>query len=872
MEAKLEFDIVIVGAGASAAGLLHGILERLLDYHEEQLSHDVRDKSTTSNCGASSLANARIVVIERGFNGSVEQTLRRDDASSAEQANITPEEQSETPREWRSGFFRHPHPSTISLRSWFSAAHYSSDNYAPEVGEFREYSKQILDNFAFGKRQNHLSSFHPLKQNQIFESTIPSPTTLHASEPQKYLHHRILDIPTGNGYGGTTNIHAGLVVPPDYKIDFRCWPGRWKDISVDDSTDQIGDVGERRTKERFNEPEQSASTATLDGNTSMDKIKRESRRGLLKNATIKIVNALEQNDALNTIGSTHHRCTDMYQTPELISYLRVCSGEAPPFVQEQHPYVLSEFEKVTNTSSSSRNPSSTSKVPCPHNDTADDTTNRRINYFTALVEPLLQKHPQLQSQVTFLTGMQAERVVIKPLESRLVDPSCDDSCAEFPIDETRIPARKPRAWAVECLDVTTNRHVLIRSKKEIVLCAGAIGSPSLLLSSGIGHEDDLKSAGIIPWYEQHDNDHRREQPQKQRGPPLRYVVRRDLPVGRNLRDHILLPRSFVTPRQDEMASSCNSIHGWWSINCSRPTEDSFAKIQLQLADGIQMDTMIPHFAACIIRRHWTISSFSYGNIRLPRGFVSFLFQILRRLLKSMLQLFPPVGELVRRHTATVNICLMNPRSTGRVTISSKRPPRTGGTSGERFTRLSDCRVIVDPSYLSDARDIDALYSGWKASSDIKRLWYGSCIEILPGCIFLTLSWLFSIFRRLKYLFYAPGVVRPSTKETSTSIGWFPFYAAEFVMPYYHWCGTCAMGEESADNVLHDGPSEGRNAGRDAEAKETFVVDETLCVRGLNGLRVCDASVFPTCISAPTALTCAAVGYVASGILIKRHYE
>ena len=85
--------------------------------------------------------------------------------------------------------------------------------------------------------------------------------------------------------------------------------------------------------------------------------------------------------------------------------------------------------------------------------------------------------------------------------------------------------------------------------------------------------------------------------------------------------------------------------------------------------------------------------------------------------------------------------------------------------------------------------------------------------------------------------------------------WFSSYAAEFTNPYYHWCGTCAMGEE-------------KTADLDVDAIEQFgfVVDEHLCVRGTACLRVCDASVFPGCISAPTALTCAALGRAASAVI------
>jgi choline dehydrogenase len=51
------------------------------------------------------------------------------------------------------------------------------------------------------------------------------------------------------------------------------------------------------------------------------------------------------------------------------------------------------------------------------------------------------------------------------------------------------------------------------SAREIVLCAGAIHSPAILLRSGIGPADELKAMGI--------------------------AVERDLPVGKHFFDHPL---------------------------------------------------------------------------------------------------------------------------------------------------------------------------------------------------------------------------------------------------------------------------------------------------------------------------------------------
>eukprot|EP00537_Pseudo-nitzschia_pungens_P017367 CAMPEP_0172402196 /NCGR_PEP_ID=MMETSP1061-20121228/53694_1 /TAXON_ID=37318 /ORGANISM="Pseudo-nitzschia pungens, Strain cf. pungens" /LENGTH=125 /DNA_ID=CAMNT_0013136107 /DNA_START=6 /DNA_END=380 /DNA_ORIENTATION=- len=73
--------------------------------------------------------------------------------------------------------------------------------------------------------------------------------------------------------------------------------------------------------------------------------------------------------------------------------------------------------------------------------------------------------------------------------------------------------------------------------------------------------------------------------------------------------------------------------------------------------------------------------------------------------------------------------------------------------------------------------------------------------------------------------------------------WFEVYCRYFLLPYYHYSGTCAMlsGSENEDNP-------------------DWVVDPYLRLRGHDGLYICDASVFPSMVSNPPALTCAALGY------------
>ncbi len=59
---------------------------------------------------------------------------------------------------------------------------------------------------------------------------------------------------------------------------------------------------------------------------------------------------------------------------------------------------------------------------------------------------------------------------------------------------TRIVLEGARAVGVEI--VTAKGTEIIRAEREVLVCSGAIGSPKLLLQSGIGPADHLKSAGV----------------------------------------------------------------------------------------------------------------------------------------------------------------------------------------------------------------------------------------------------------------------------------------------------------------------------------------------------------------------------------------
>jgi choline dehydrogenase-like flavoprotein len=83
---------------------------------------------------------------------------------------------------------------------------------------------------------------------------------------------------------------------------------------------------------------------------------------------------------------------------------------------------------------------------------------------------------------------------------------------------TRILFDGRRAVGVEIL--RGGRLERVAAEGEVILSAGAYGSPQLLLLSGIGPADELKALGLEP--------------------------REDLPVGRNLQDHLMLVADWLT--------------------------------------------------------------------------------------------------------------------------------------------------------------------------------------------------------------------------------------------------------------------------------------------------------------------------------------
>lgn len=138
-------------------------------------------------------------------------------------------------------------------------------------------------------------------------------------------------------------------------------------------------------------------------------------------------------------------------------------------------------------------------------------------------------------------------------------------------------------------------------------------------------------------------------------------------------------------------------------------------------------------------------------------------------------------------------------------------------------RITDADIetppLIDPRYLDDERDLVCLLKGLRAaralgeSAELAR-WRGS--EALPGALIQTEEACIDYLRR-------------STAS------------------YYHPVGTCRIGVD-----------------------EHAVVDSSLRVHGVEGLRVADASVMPTVVSSNTNATVLAIGERAAELIGAAH--
>jgi choline dehydrogenase len=266
----------------------------------------------------------------------------------------------------------------------------------------------------------------------------------------------------------------------------------------------------------------------------------------------------------------------------------------------------------------------------------------------------------------------------------------------------------------------------IRAEAEVILSAGAIGSPQLLMLSGIGPAEELREHGI-------------------------FVIADNRAVGANLTDHPAVPVIWSTPKLRGLwENSGNSGVIRWKLTHKGPLTSNIAE-----AGGFARSD--PRLQAPDLQWHVLPAAFLREGLTDPA-----------------------------RRAMSVLVTLVDVASRGRIALRSRDPRH---------------RPLIDPAYLSDSSDLSALTTGVRMVRD-----YASAAPL-------------SGIAREEI---APGDAARTDQEVRD-------YIRASLSTLYHPTGTCAMG---GDSPLH-------------AARQPSVVDPQLRVRGVTGLRVVDASVFPT---------------------------
>jgi choline dehydrogenase-like flavoprotein len=260
---------------------------------------------------------------------------------------------------------------------------------------------------------------------------------------------------------------------------------------------------------------------------------------------------------------------------------------------------------------------------------------------------------------------------------------------------------------------------------EVLLSAGAIGSPQLLMLSGVGPADHLREHGI--------------------------PVAVDSPgVGANLSDHPVVTAMWQTPGTRALWEDATPRHlARWRLRHSGPLTSNVAE-----AGGFSRSR--PSLPAPDLQ--WCALPSPYVN----QGLAD-----------------PATRAL------SVLVTLLTARSRGRIRLRSGDPRH---------------KPLIDPGYLTEGSDIDPLVEGLRMVRE-----------------FVTAGPLAKICKTE----LAPGPDVRSDAELRDFI-------RHDLVTLYHPVGTCAMGGDS----------------RLAVSRLTSVVDPELRVRGVERLRVVDASVMP----------------------------
>lgn len=155
-----------------------------------------------------------------------------------------------------------------------------------------------------------------------------------------------------------------------------------------------------------------------------------------------------------------------------------------------------------------------------------------------------------------------------------------------------------------------------------------------------------------------------------------------------------------------------------------------------------------------------------------------------------------------------------PYTSGYTVLPTLLKPRSRGYVGLRSAEAGDA-PLIQPNFLSEEDDLKTLLAGTKRA-----------IELMKAEAFAP---------------YRKEISAPPDRDSDEAL---ILYMKEILETVYHPVGTCRMGQD-----------------------ENAVVDEKLRVRGIEGLRVVDASIMPRIIAGNTNAACIMIGEKAADLIL-----
>ncbi|KDQ58075.1 aryl-alcohol oxidase [Jaapia argillacea MUCL 33604] len=347
----------------------------------------------------------------------------------------------------------------------------------------------------------------------------------------------------------------------------------------------------------------------------------------------------------------------------------------------------------------------------------------------------------------------------------------------------------PRTVGIEVAKTASSPRYKLQCRREVILSAGAVNTPQILLLSGLGPKEELEKMDV--------------------------PVVKDLPhVGKNLRDHLaggVILRSKPGTTLDYLADPIKSLPAifQWFIFGTGPATTNVGEAAAFVRSNDATLPLTSQRADDFTAGDKLVDTTSGPNspdieiIGAPMAFLDHGFGTL-----------PPQASCF-----TMAPILLRPLSVGQVTLASSSP----------FDK-----VLIDPNYLSHPNDAKILTRAVRLILHIAR-----AASLQPELSLPPVSQSSSLDKM--DLFY-PGDVDPDMISDIDIVEWIK----RNVETLYHPMGTARMSPD----------------------EKSGVVDVDLKVWGVTGLRVVDASIFPTAVSGHPCAPVIAVAEKAADIILE----